>query len=73
MNSGLGAMPAKAEVIDFTIDYLSKFEQAISASEKLKSNKSDSVIKAMKNNYPGLLGEEDLVLSAKVNTGEMKW
>ena len=69
----LGAMPAKAEAINFTIDYLTKFEQALSESEKLKSNKSDSVIKVMKDNYPALPGEEELALSAKVNTGEMQW
>lgn len=69
----LGAMPAKAEAISFTIDYLTAFEKELTAVEKLKANKSDAVIKAMKKRYPELPGESDLELSAKVNTGEMQW
>lgn len=43
-------------------------------SSRLKAHKdSASVIKAMKAQYPGLAEESSLELSAKVNTGEMKW
>ncbi|PMC12346.1 MBL fold metallo-hydrolase, partial [Klebsiella aerogenes] len=44
------------------------FEQALKAHKD-----SASVIKAMKAQYPGLAEESSLELSAKVNTGEMKW
>lgn len=56
------------KAIVFTRDYLEKFEQALKAHKD-----SASVIKAMKAQYPGLAEESSLELSAKVNTGEMKW
>ncbi|KUQ39682.1 MBL fold metallo-hydrolase [Klebsiella aerogenes] len=64
----LGTPPAGDKAIVFTRDYLEKFEQALKAH-----NDSASVIKAMKAQYPGLAEESSLELSAKVNTGEMKW
>lgn len=51
----------------FTGDYLADFELA------LKKGKSAPVIAEMKQKYPGLADESSLEMSAKVNTGEMKW
>ena len=64
----LGERPAGDAAITFTHDYLKTFEQAL-------TNQKDStaVINAMKTTYPGLADESSLELSAKVNTGEMKW
>jgi glyoxylase-like metal-dependent hydrolase (beta-lactamase superfamily II) len=64
----LGDIPKKTEAVSFTLNYLKHFEEALS-----QSNKSKNVIKTMKGHYPLLAGEEDLSLSAKVNTGEMEW
>ncbi|OCH22035.1 Vmh family MBL fold metallo-hydrolase [Aliivibrio logei] len=64
----LGDIPKKTEAVSFVINYLKHFEEALS-----QSNKSEDVIKMMKDLYPSLAGEEDLSLSAKVNTGEMEW
>ncbi|HFZ0817727.1 TPA: Vmh family MBL fold metallo-hydrolase [Enterobacter cloacae] len=64
----LGTPPAGIGAIDFTRDYLQRFEQALSEHKT-----STGVISAMKKQYPGLAEESSLELSAKVNTGEMKW
>ncbi|MFY9993433.1 MAG: Vmh family MBL fold metallo-hydrolase [Leclercia sp.] len=64
----LGERPANDAAITFTHTYLQKFEQTL-ASQK----GSAAVIDAMKAAYPGLADESSLELSAKVNTGEMKW
>lgn len=64
----LGTPPAGDKAIVFTRDYLEKFEQALKAHKD-----SASVIKTMQAQYPGLAEESSLELSAKVNTGEMKW
>lgn len=64
----LGKRPAGDDAITFTRNYLKTFEQAL-ASQK----GSAAVIGAMKAAYPGLADEGSLELSAKVNTGEMKW
>ncbi|AJZ89088.1 Vmh family MBL fold metallo-hydrolase [Cedecea neteri] len=58
--------PGAAPVV-FTGDYLADFELA------LKKGKSAPVIAEMKQKYPGLADESSLEMSAKVNTGEMKW
>ncbi|WP_142501990.1 Vmh family MBL fold metallo-hydrolase [Klebsiella sp. 2680] len=64
----LGTLPAGDRAIVFTRDYLIQFEQT------LKEHKdSADVIKVMKQRWPGLAEESSLALSAKVNTGEMKW
>ncbi|EOV2735224.1 Vmh family MBL fold metallo-hydrolase [Enterobacter cloacae] len=60
--------PAGSGALDFTRDYLQHFEQALSEHKT-----STGVISAMKKQYPGLAEESSLELSAKVNTGEMKW
>jgi len=64
----LGTPPAGTGAITFTRDYLVQFEQAL-------ANHKDSagVISAMKKQWPTLSEESSLSLSAKVNTGEMKW
>ena len=64
----LGTPPAGSGAIDFTRDYLQRFEQALSEHKT-----STGVISALKKQYPGLADESSLELSAKVNTGEMKW
>lgn len=64
----LGERPAGDGAITFTQGYLKTFEQTL-ASQK----GSTAVIDAMKKAYPGLADESSLELSAKVNTGEMKW
>lgn len=58
--------PGTAPVV-FTGDYLADFELA------LKKGKSAPVIAEMKQKYPKLADESSLEMSAKVNTGEMKW
>lgn len=64
----LGTPPAGTGAIDFTHRYLQRFEKALA-----DSNHSAGVITAMKKQYPDLAEESSLELSAKVNTGEMKW
>jgi len=64
----LGTPPAGTGAIDFTRQYLQHFEQALADSKN-----SAGVIAAMKKQYPDLAEESSLELSAKVNTGEMKW
>lgn len=64
----LGTPPAGSGALDFTRNYLQRFEQALSEHKT-----STGVISAMKKQYPGLAEESSLELSAKVNTGEMKW
>ncbi|MBA0038486.1 MBL fold metallo-hydrolase [Pantoea sp. BIGb0393] len=64
----LGTRPAGDAAISFTLNYLQNFEKA------LQSHKSSAaVIETMKAAYPNLPEESSLDLSAKVNTGEMKW
>ena len=64
----LGTPPAGSGALDFTRDYIQRFDQALSEHKT-----STGVISAMKKQYPGLAEESSLELSAKVNTGEMKW
>ena len=64
----LGQRPEKDAAITFTHDYLQTFEQTLK-----KQKGSAAVIGAMKAAYPNLADESSLDLSAKVNTGEMKW
>lgn len=64
----LGTPPAGSEAIDFTRTYLQQFEQALAAHKD-----SAAVIGAMKKQWPSLAEVSSLELSAKVNTGEMKW
>ncbi|MDD9244745.1 Vmh family MBL fold metallo-hydrolase [Enterobacter soli] len=64
----LGTPPAGSEAITFTRQYLAQFEQALA-----KHKDSAGVINAMKTQWPNLAEASSLELSAKVNTGEMKW
>ncbi|MCE9992858.1 Vmh family MBL fold metallo-hydrolase [Enterobacter asburiae] len=64
----LGTPPAGAGAIDFTRQYLQQFEVALN-----KHKDSASVIDTMKKQWPNLAEASSLELSAKVNTGEMKW
>lgn len=54
--------------VSFTQQYLKDFE-----IELAKHKNSKDLISAMEAKYPNLSGKESLNLSAKVNTGEMKW
>ncbi len=64
----LGTPPAGTGAIDFTRTHLQQFEQALA-----KHKDSAGVIAAMKKQQPDLAEVSSLELSAKVNTGEMKW
>ncbi len=64
----LGTPPEGDSAVRFTKTYLQQFEQAL----KTHSD-SAGVIKAMEAQWPGLAETSSLELSAKVNTGEMKW
>ncbi|MCH1923486.1 Vmh family MBL fold metallo-hydrolase [Shewanella sp. C32] len=61
-------MPSGVAALQFTKDYLQSFEDVLQTA-----NGSAAVIAAMRAKYPNLAGEQSLELSAKVNTGEMKW
>ena len=54
--------------VKYTRDYILFYEDAL-----LKYTTSESLIKALKEKYPNAGFETALQLSAKVNTGEMKW
>lgn len=64
----LGQRPEKDAAITFTHDYLTTFEQTLKGQKG-----SAAVIATMKAAYPNLADDSSLELSAKVNTGEMKW
>ncbi|MDU5691223.1 MAG: Vmh family MBL fold metallo-hydrolase [Citrobacter freundii] len=64
----IGERPTGDKAIRFTQDYLQSFEQALEAKKG-----SDYVIKTMTAAWPGLADASSLELSAKVNSGEMKW
>jgi len=64
----LGERPANDAAITFTHRYLQTFEQALAQQKGSKA-----VIATMKAAYPKLADDSSLELSAKVNTGEMKW
>lgn len=63
--------PGAAQDLDavrFTAGYIRAFDE-----ETAKAKNADALVAAMKRRYPSLLGEDSLVLSAKVAKGEMKW
>lgn len=64
----LGARPEGSQAVDFTLNYLKSFETALSQHKT-----SAGVIAAMNSAWPKLAEPASLELSAKVNTGEMKW
>lgn len=64
----LGERPTGDAAITFTLNYLQTFEKALQQHKG-----AAQVIETMKAAYPNLPDESSLDLSAKVNTGEMKW
>jgi glyoxylase-like metal-dependent hydrolase (beta-lactamase superfamily II) len=64
----IGTRPAGDGAVTFTLNYLQTFEKALQQHKG-----SADVIEVMKKAYPNLPDESSLELSAKVNTGEMKW
>lgn len=64
----IGDRPTGDKAIRFTQDYLQSFERALGEKKG-----SDYVIKTMTAAWPGLADVSSLELSAKVNSGEMKW
>lgn len=64
----LGERPAGSQAVDFTLNYLKSFDAALAQYKT-----SSQVIGAVKAAWPQLAEEGSLELSAKVNTGEMKW
>ena len=60
--------PFDVSAVKHTKSYIQFYEEA------LKKNKtSESLIAAIKAEYPSLTFETALQIGAKVNTGEMKW
>ena len=64
----IGERPTGDKAIRFTQDDVQSFGQALGAKKG-----SDYVIKTMTAAWPGLADASSLELSAKVNSGEMKW
>jgi glyoxylase-like metal-dependent hydrolase (beta-lactamase superfamily II) len=64
----LGTEPQGSAAVTFTHDYLKFYEQALSQSKN-----SGELIQKLKAAYPALPVDEGMAISAKVNTGEMKW
>ena len=64
----LGDMPQGIEAVSFTKAYLDQFEKTLS-----KAKNSKQVVAEMVKVYPTLSGQQDLELSAQVNTGERQW
>lgn len=60
--------PMNSQAIDFSLDYLKKYDVAAKQSKD-----SAALIEQMKQAYPGLPGDFNLELGAKVVKGEMKW
>jgi len=63
-----GAEPQGLAAVTFTASYLQAFEAALASAKG-----SAAVIVKLQQQYPALPGEDSLTISAKVNTGEMKW
>jgi len=64
----LGQLPHGAEAVTFTSEYLKAFNAAVKEQKNYAG-----VISTMEKKWPDLKGKSSLELSAKVNTGEMKW
>lgn len=61
-------MPSGTKALHFTKEYLQTFDKVLKTAKG-----SADVIATMNAKYPTLAGEQSLEMSAKVNTGEMKW
>lgn len=64
----LGTEPQGSAAVTFTHEYLKFYEEALSQSKS-----SGELIQKLKAAYPALPVDEGMAISAKVNTGEMKW
>ena len=64
----VGDVPAGAKAVSFTRDYLITYETLLN-----KKPTSAQLIEGLKKAYPSLPVDDGMVISAKVNTGEMKW
>ena len=63
-----GSYNLSPQVLDQTRDYLVSFEKYAKTAKN-----SEQLINSMKQAYPNKAGVDNLVLGAKVATGEMKW
>lgn len=63
-----GSEPKGTEAVEFTRDYILKFEAELSKAEN-----AGGLVEMMKIAYPSLPVSEGLTIGAKVSTGEMKW
>ena len=64
----LGQRPAAGAAVTFTLRYLTDFETALA-----KNKHAPGIISAMEAKWPHLEDPSALELSAKVNSGEMRW
>ncbi|GAA0473284.1 MULTISPECIES: Vmh family MBL fold metallo-hydrolase [Tatumella] len=64
----IGKAPSGDQAISFTLNYLQDFEKALQQHKD-----SAAVISSMEKRWPHLADKSSLELSAKVNTGEVKW
>jgi len=64
----LGDAPAGDKAVVFSRDYLTTYEKLLS-----KKPTSTQLIADLKKAYPTLPVDDGIAISAKVNTGEMKW
>ncbi|MBJ3813517.1 MBL fold metallo-hydrolase [Shimwellia pseudoproteus] len=64
----LGQRPAGDQAVTFTLRYLQDFEHVLAANKQ-----AAEVTRVMKAHWPTLEDDSALALSAKVNSGEMRW
>lgn len=64
----LGDLPSGNNAVSFTRDYLIAYEKLLN-----KKPNSAQLIEDLKKAYPTLPVDDGVAISAKVNTGEMKW
>jgi glyoxylase-like metal-dependent hydrolase (beta-lactamase superfamily II) len=64
----LGDVPTGAKAVSFTRDYLTTYETLLNTKPT-----SAQLIESLKKAYPSLPVDDGMAISAKVNTGEMKW
>ncbi|WP_130803823.1 MBL fold metallo-hydrolase [Acinetobacter ihumii] len=64
----LANTPEGLDAVNFSIDYLKSYEQAVKTTET-----AEQLTKSMQRNYPKLKDTESLGLGAKVVKGEVKW
>lgn len=64
----LGDVPTGTKAVTFTRDYLTTYETLLNTKPT-----SAQLIEGLKKAYPSLPVDDGMAISAKVNTGEMKW